>query len=174
MKYFTPKFYFKKVTPHSEKIIRKTKNFTPKNKTFTLNLIFFHKARKLLNETLNKFLHKIRSTLHQTDGTFGIPYIFIYLMNYQQPLSRFEHSHKKRKDSLETRAVLLIFSFELEISGVAVQSIHQTAKNGSFCEEMLSENDFEAVLATFYCYDHGADLSISNSEKSLVTGTPPT
>ena len=31
-----------------------------------------------------------------------------------------EHSHKKRKDSLETRAVLLIISLELEISGVAV------------------------------------------------------
>ena len=82
-------FILKKLTPYSEKIICKTKNFTPKNKTFTLNLIFFHKARKILNETLNKFLHKIRSTLHQTDGTFGIPYIFIYLMNYQQPLSRF-------------------------------------------------------------------------------------
>ena len=38
------------------------------------------------------------------------------------------HSHKKRKDSLETRAVLLIFSLELEISGVAVQSIHQNSK----------------------------------------------
>ena len=36
-----------------------------------------------------------------------------------------EHSHKKRKDTLETRAVLLIFSLELEISGVAIQSIHQ-------------------------------------------------
>ena len=46
MKYFTPKFYFKKVTPHSEKIIRKTKNFTPKNKTFILNLIFFTKPEK--------------------------------------------------------------------------------------------------------------------------------
>ena len=32
-------------------------------------------------------------------------------------------SHKKRKDSLETRAVLLIFSLHLEISGVAVQSM---------------------------------------------------
>ena len=38
------------------------------------------------------------------------------------------HSHKKRKDSLETRAVLLIFSLELEISGVAVQSIHQNSE----------------------------------------------
>ena len=49
-------------------------------------------------------------------------------MNYKQPLSRFEHSHKKRKDSLETRAVLLIISFELEISGVAVQSMHQNSE----------------------------------------------
>ena len=38
------------------------------------------------------------------------------------------HSHKKRKDSLETRAVLLIFSTELEIFGVAVQSIHQNSE----------------------------------------------
>ena len=32
----------------------------------------------------------------------------------------FNHSHKKQKDSLETPVVLLIFSLELEISGVAV------------------------------------------------------
>ena len=45
---------------------------------------------------------------------------FFHLHNYT-----FNHSRKKRKDSLETRAVLLILSLELEISGVAVQSIHQ-------------------------------------------------
>ena len=38
------------------------------------------------------------------------------------------HSHKKRKDSLETLVVLLIFSLELEISGVAVQRIHQKSE----------------------------------------------
>ena len=38
------------------------------------------------------------------------------------------HNHKKRKDSLETRAVLLIFLLELEISGVAVQRIHQNSQ----------------------------------------------
>ena len=37
------------------------------------------------------------------------------------------HNHKKRKDSLETRAVLLVFSLELEISGVAVQGIHRNS-----------------------------------------------
>ena len=55
---------------------------------------------------------------------------------------------------------MLIFSLELEISGVAVQIIYtsnKTAKNGSFCEELLSENDFEAVLANFCCYDYGAN-----------------
>ena len=30
-------------------------------------------------------------------------------------------------------------------------------KNGSFCEELLSENDFEAVLANFCCYDYDAN-----------------
>ena len=39
-----------------------------------------------------------------------------------------KHSHKKQKDSLETQAVLLMFSLELEISGVAVQSIHQNSE----------------------------------------------
>ena len=37
------------------------------------------------------------------------------------------HSHKKQKDSLETWAVLL-FLLELEMSGVAVQSIHQNSE----------------------------------------------
>ena len=72
-------------------------------------------------------------------------------------------------------------------------------KNGGFCEELLSENNFEAVLANFCCYDYGANssevvqkiatnqkdyhkcsscfsllnsqnISINNSEKSLVLG----
>ena len=52
--------------------------------------------------------------------------------------------------------MLFIFSLEFEISGVAVQSIHQKAKIGDFCEELLSESDFEVVLLTFCCCDHGA------------------
>ena len=42
---------------------------------------------------------------------------------------------------------------------MAVQSIHQNSKNGNFCEELLIKDDFEAVLATFCCYDHGAEAS---------------
>ena len=35
----------------------------------------------------------------------------------------------------------------------------KTAKNGDFCEELHSENDFETVLGTFYCYEYGAKAS---------------
>ena len=65
------------------------------------------------------------------------------------------HSHKKRKDSLEPRVKLLTFLLETE-TGVAVQGIHQnTEKMAAFNEEFLSENDFEAVLATFCCCEYG-------------------
>ena len=30
----------------------------------------------------------------------------------------------------------------------------KTAKNSGFCEELLSENDFEAVLVNFCCYEY--------------------
>ena len=46
-------------------------------------------------------------------------------INRQIKILRENPSHEKWKDSLEKRAVLLIFMIELEISGVAVQSIHQ-------------------------------------------------
>ena len=71
----------------------------------------------------------------------------------------YNHSQKKRKDSLGTRAVLLIFSLELEISGLAIQRIHQNSEKWWLCEELLGENDFEAVLATFCCHDYGANAS---------------
>ena len=114
------------------------------------------------------------------------------------------HSHKKRKDSLETRVVLLIFSL-VNFLWWPYREYIKTGKNGCFhCfnEEFFSENDFEAVLATFYCYDYGTNASeavekiatnqkIYNKcslyvivccitkayhqypQKRLVTGTPP-
>ena len=71
----------------------------------------------------------------------------------------FGHGDKKLKDSLEARGVLLIFSLEVEESGVAVQKIYESSKKWWLCEELLSENDFEAVLATLCCYDYGANAS---------------
>ena len=35
----------------------------------------------------------------------------------------------------------------------------KTAKNGGFCEDLLSQNDLEAVLPTFCCYDYGVNAS---------------
>ena len=32
-------------------------------------------------------------------------------------------------------------------------------KNGDFCEELLSENYFETIIATLCCYDHGDKAS---------------
>ena len=54
----------------------------------------------------------------------GVKYIFLFcgFLFYQK------HSYKKRIDSLETQAVLLMLLLELEIFGVAVQSIHQNTK----------------------------------------------
>ena len=42
--------------------------------------------------------------------------------------TRIKHSYKKRKDSLETRAVMLILSLELKISAVDVHCTHQNSK----------------------------------------------
>ena len=67
------------------------------------------------------------------------------------------HNHKKRKDSLEKRAVLLIYLLELEIYGVAVQRIHENSQKWCLCKELLTENGFEAVLASFCSHDYGAN-----------------
>ena len=42
---------------------------------------------------------------------------------------------------------------------MAYKEYIKTAKNGGFCEELLSENDFGAVLATFCCYYNSANAS---------------
>ena len=33
----------------------------------------------------------------------------------------------------------------------------KTTKNDDFCKELLSENDFEAVLVNFCCYEYGSE-----------------
>ena len=59
-----------------------------------------------------------------------------------------DHSYKKRKDEINVKYL-----------GWPYRAYNKTAKNGNFCEKLLSENDFEAVLATFCCYDHAAKVS---------------
>ena len=43
------------------------------------------------------------------------------------------------------------------------------AKNGNFCAELLSGNDFEAVSVTFSCHDHGAKASEGVQEIATYT-----
>ena len=47
----------------------------------------------------------------------------------------------------------------LKYLGWLYRAYIKTAKNGGFCEELLSGNGFEVVLATFCCYDHGVNAS---------------
>ena len=61
-----------------------------------------------------------------------------------------KHSQNKWKVSLETQAILLIFSLEHKIyMGWSYKAHIETAKYGEYCEKLPSENDFEAFLATF-------------------------
>ena len=40
-----------------------------------------------------------------------------------------------------------------------MQKIHQNSKKWWFCEELVSENDFEAVLINFCCFEYGVNAS---------------
>ena len=80
-------------------------------------------------------LHKNKSCV--VGGHYNFDYHFLVKQKLKiSTISRYDlwirsycdHNHKKRKDSLETRAVLLIFLLELEMSKVTVQSIHQNSK----------------------------------------------
>ena len=73
-----------------------------------------------------------------------------------------QHSYKKRKNSLEARAVLLVFWLELEISRVTVQEIHRKSKKAACSEDFLFFN-FRT-----YCYSAKASeavVKIATDEK---------
>ena len=51
------------------------------------------------------------------------------------------------------------FCLNLKYLGWSYRAYIKTAKNGDFCEELLSENDFAAVLVNFCCYGYGVKAS---------------
>ena len=55
-------------------------------------------------------------------------YLTSLTLTFKWSNQSFWHSHKKRKDSPETRVAPLILLLEIEISGVAVQSIHRNSQ----------------------------------------------
>ena len=121
------------------------------------------------------------------------------IIRKQKNNNKANYSHKNRKDSLETRAVLLIFSLELEISGVAVQRKHPNSKKlwllwgiaqwkwlwGCLNQILLiwlwcqrfwgsSEDRYRSkrlLQMLFVCYNllNNQNISINNSEERLVT-----
>ena len=71
-------------------------------------------------------------------------------------------NHKKRKDvshGPKHGSYCWYFCLNLEYLGWPYRQYIKIAKNGGFCEGLLSENDFEAVSATFCSYDYGANTS---------------
>ena len=40
-----------------------------------------------------------------------------------------------------------------------IENTSKQQKNGGFCEELLTENDFKAALVNFCCYKYGANVS---------------
>ena len=65
----------------------------------------------------------------------------------------------------------MIFLLELEYLGWPYREYIQTAKSGSFSEELLSENDFEAVAENFCFYDYGANASEAVQKISTMSRT---
>ena len=64
---------------------------------------------------------------------------------------------RNRKIAWKHRSYCRHFCLNLKYLGWPYKEYIKTAKNGSFCEELLSQIDFEAVLAIFFYYDYGAN-----------------
>ena len=84
-----------------------------------------------------------------------------YYENESIHLNSWHHSHKKQRDGLGTHIVLVdIFTWTWNIWDSHTENTAiQTAKNGGFCEELLSEDDFEAVLVNLRHHDYDANAS---------------
>ena len=49
---------------------------------------------------------------------------------------------------------IYLHSYQTETAIFPYRKYIKTAKNDGFYEKLLSENDFEAVLVNFYCYEY--------------------
>ena len=105
------------------------------------------------------FLHLLVLVKSCCDLLLHISVFIIWYASQVEDFVEFKHSLKKRKDSIEKRAVLLIFSFELEIAGIGVQRIHQNSEKWWLLWGVAQLKWLEAVLATFCYYDYGTNAS---------------
>ena len=92
-------------------------------------------------------------------GTQKLPKnLNLYLRNYQTETAIFPGT-KHEKTIMACSC--LIFS---------IQKIHQNSENGGFCEEVLDQNHFEAVLVNFCCYKYDANTSEPVQKHRLAQG----
>ena len=68
----------------------------------------------------------------------------IYLHNYQTETAIFLATKHEKKDNYGMQ----LFKF------FHTENTSKQQKNGGLCEELLSENDFKAVLINFCCYEY--------------------
>ena len=93
-----------------------------------------------------------------------VPLIIIAFLQFFQNFYILESLHvsiviRNRKIVWKHRPYCWCFPLNLKYPGLLYKAYIKTTKNGDFHEELLSENDIEAVLATLCCYDHGAKAS---------------
>ena len=66
------------------------------------------------------------------------------------------------------------FFLDFKYLGWSYRENIKTAKNDGFCEGLLSENDFETISATSYCYKYVANASEAVLAFSIFTTMMPT
>ena len=105
-----------------------------------LNIKVLLKMRKILEEQFEQhILFILNSMQKQYRGIKIEVHLPLSPMVFRDKTSNLE-TIAKRNRKMETWAVLLIFLLELEISGVAVQSIYKGSKKCDFCcGEFLSK-----------------------------------
>ena len=69
------------------------------------------------------------------------------------------HSHQNEKTVWKQGSYCWYFCLNLKYRVWLYREYIKTAKSGGFYEELVSENDFEAVLTTFCCYDYDGNAS---------------
>ena len=87
--------------------------------------------------------------------SFNFFFYIPFILDFWPPILQ------KWKYGLETQVVFVDILNYLEWS---YRENIKTVNSGSFCEELLSENDFEAALVNFCCYDYGTNASEAVTE----------
>ena len=95
------------------------------------------------------FVESITSQDHPAKGTSAD----MELRNYPKPKHYLHNYQTDTAIFLATKHKKTIMACSLFKFFQLYRKYIKTVKNGGFCKELLNENDFEAVLVNFCCYD---------------------